>query len=232
MAMPISRAEPSGPRLAATESGWPSPSLELLAIPEVAFVLTAAGLLAGAIWLAKPDQRKAGLAAAALLTAGVTGLVLLPVSAAAALLLVLATGNLAMEVRANPGLFLHAAGGGVGLLLAGLCLHHPWSGAHPAVVVLVAVLISAETWKVARDSPRARTDRSASLAQLIGRVTTVVDVDADADFGRVVLDGRFWTIRDPAAPLREGRRVRIVGHQGSWLTAERIPSAPDQPSTD
>lgn len=209
--------------LAATDTGWPTLSVQLLAIPDVAFVLTAAGLLTGAVWLAKPRQRKAGLAAATLLTTGVIGLILLPVSGAAALLLVLAAGNLVMEVRAAPGLLLHAAGGGVGLLLAGLCLHHPWSGTHPAVAVLVAVLITAETWRIARDSPRASTDPDVLLPRLIGREATVFDVDTQADIGHAVIAGRLWTIRDPCAPLREGHRVRVTDHYGHYLAVEQIP---------
>ena len=134
-----------------------------------------------------------------------------------------------MEVRANPGMFLHAAGGGFGLLLAGLCLDHPWSGAHPALVVLVAVLLTAETWKVARDSSRASTDPDVLLPQLLGRETTVFDVGARADIGHAVLAGRLWTVRDPCAPLREGQRVRVTEYNGDWLGVEQLATGLNPP---
>jgi membrane-bound ClpP family serine protease len=195
-------------------------AIQTLATSEVVFFLIAAGLLLGAVAVAQPSLWTAAAATISLAT-GLAGLLLLPPSPAAVLLLVLAGTNLAMEVLSLPGLLLHAIGGATTLALAGLCLHHPWSGAHPTVVIPAAGLVGAGTWWTARQSWRAtRADPLASSSRLVGRDLVILDAD-DGVIGHAVVAGHLWAIHDPAAPLREGGEARVTGHSGELLTVRQ-----------
>ena len=177
-------------------SELPSVVAEILAVAEVSFALTSAGLLVVAVWIAAPRRLWVIVAGLLVLAPGVFGLVTLTVSGAAAVLLTLAAASLLMEVSAAPGLLLHTVGGAVALGMAGLCLHHPWSGSHPLVTVPTALLAAAGTWLAARRSWRAiRADPFAPSAELLGRETVVLD--ASEDVGHAVVAGQLWTIRAP-----------------------------------
>ena len=129
----------------------------------MAHPLVAFGLLGITLWLANPAavwRFRAGLLA---LAAGVAGMAGGRVSAGAVLFLLLAAGSLAMEVLAFPGCGLHAAGGGVALLLAGLFWTEEPVGPYAVVVVAVAAAVGGLTYRAGRRSwRRARTSRSAA----------------------------------------------------------------------
>lgn len=199
---------------------------ELIAVAEVAFLLTAAGLLAAAVWLAAPRTLSPAVAAVPLLAGGAAGLVTLGAGAAAVLLLSLAATSFVLEVLAAPGLLLHAVGGGVALAMGGACLHEPWVGAHPGLVVPVAVTVTLGTWTAGRRSWRVtREDELATGDRLTGRIATVLDVHrTDPHSGYAVVAGQLWRI-DAREPLTPGARVRVVAHQESGLavTSTRVP---------
>jgi membrane-bound ClpP family serine protease len=218
-------------RASADADGEPPPEMlepssvveEILAVAEVSFVLLAAGLLALAVWLAAPRRLWVILVGSLVLAAGIFGLVRLPLSGGAVFLLTFGAASLLMEVLAAPGLLLHAAGGAVALIMAGLCLHHPWSGAHPLVVVPTALLTAAGTWLAARRSWRAiRSDPLAPSTELVGRETVVLD--ADQDVGYAVVAGELWVIRATRRDLRPGCVVRVTRHSPECLTVQRLPS--------
>jgi membrane-bound ClpP family serine protease len=196
---------------------------EILAVAEVSFVLLAAGLLAVAVWLAAPARLWVILAGSLVLAGGIFGLVTLPLSGGAVFLLTFGAASLLMEVLAAPGLLLHAAGGAVALIMAGLCLHHPWSGAHPLVVVPTTLIAAAGTWLAARRSWRAiRSDPFAPSSELVGRETVVLD--ADQDVGYAVVAGQLWVIHATSHDLRPGCAVRVTRHSTESLTVQRLPS--------
>lgn len=191
--------------------------MELLSVPEVAFVLIAAGLLATTVWAAHPHLWPVGVSAAPLLVGGSTGLHALSPSAAAVLLLVLTAASLAMEVYMLPGLLLHAAGGATGLAVAGLFLEGPGAGAHPTVVVPAALVVGLGCWAAARGSWRAtRIDPFATSSRLVGRELVVLDV-ADGRVGHAVVAGFIWVVRDPERPLREGSKAHVIEQHGDEL---------------
>ena len=218
---PTPEAGPETSDTVATEVGLVSVGVEVLAVPEVAFILVAAGLLAAAVWIAQPHLWGLGLSTAPLLAAGSTGLVLLEPTPAALVLLTLAAASLAMEVFHLPGLMLHAVGGAVALAGAGSWLLGPWSGAHPTVAVPASAVVGLGTWAAARGSWRAAaTDPLAESSRLLGREVVILGV-RDEHMGCAVVAGRFWTVRDPRRPLREGGLAKVTGHQGDELTVRQ-----------
>jgi membrane-bound serine protease (ClpP class) len=200
-----------------SDSGSASAALELLAVPEAAFVLVAAGILAAAIWAAQPHLWPSGLAAVPTLGAGSAGLVLGPTSTGAFLLLLLAVACLAMEVYSLPGLMVHAAGGATALAIAGLSLHGADGGAHPGAAIPAALVVGLATWAAARCSWRAvRVDPLDASPGLIGRDAVVLHV-SDDHTGVAVVAGRLWTIHDPDRPLRAGTPAVVAGRRGEAL---------------
>jgi hypothetical protein len=83
----------------------------VFSVPEVSFLLMAAGMLAVAVWLALPHMIWVPVLGAVAVAAGICGSVALPLSPAAAVLLIVAAVCLAAEVFVAPGLLLHGAGG-------------------------------------------------------------------------------------------------------------------------
>jgi membrane-bound serine protease (ClpP class) len=196
--------------------GLATAGVEVLAMPEVAFVLIACGYLAVAAWLALPHLWVLGISAAPLLGAGATGLMQISPAPGAILLLVLAAASLAMEVFSLPGFMLHAAGGALALAGAGLWLHGPWSGAHPGVACPAALVVGLGTWVAARRSGRAAlTDPLSDSPRLVGR--ELVILDAQDGLGHAVVAGQLWTVRDPERPLRPGGVARVTGCRGDEL---------------
>lgn len=200
--------------------------VEAVAVTEVAFALTAGGMLLSVVWLATPRIIPVGVAGACVLATGILGLVRLPVGPAAVFLLVLAGASLVMEVIAAPGLVLHAAGGGLALAMGGACLHEPGTGAHLGVVVPVAAAVATGTWVAGRGSWRvAREDPFADSDRLTGRRATVLDTDADGTDGHAVVAGQVWTISGAGRPLVAGARVRVVSRDRDRLVVAptRVP---------
>jgi membrane protein implicated in regulation of membrane protease activity len=194
---------------------------ELLAIPEIALILTAAGLLATAVWAAHPHLWQLGTSAAAAVAAASTSLHTVSPHPGALLLLFLATASLAMEVYSLPGLMLHAAGGATALAMAGLCLHGPWTGAHPGVAIPAGLVVGLGTWSAARRSWRgSRSDPWALSNRLVGRELVVLHV-VDGHLGHAVVAGQLWAIRDPERPLHEGCVVRVTERRSDELLVQQ-----------
>jgi membrane protein implicated in regulation of membrane protease activity len=203
---------------------------DLLAIPEITLILTAAGLLTTAIWAARPRRWQLGTLAAAAVAAAATSLHTISPHTGALLLLLLAAASLAMEVYSLPGLMLHAAGGATALTMAGMCLYGPGSGAHPGVAVPAGLVVGLGTWSAARCSWRAsRTDPWAASARLVGRELVVLQA-MDGHRGHAVVAGQLWPIRDPHLPLEEGNVAVVTQRLGEELLVQqrrRPPGATD-----
>jgi len=207
---------------------------ELLAIPEVALIVIAAGLLASAVWACHPHLWQLGAAAAAALAAAAMSLPAVSPTPGALLLLLMGTACLAMEVYSLPGLMLHAAGGATAVGMAGLCLHGPWSGAHPGVAIPAALVVGLGTWSAARRSWRAsRADPWVASARLVGRELVVLGV-VGGNRGHAVVAGQLWAIRDPRRTLVEGSLARVTELRGDELLVQqrrRPPARPTEPGS-
>lgn len=194
---------------------------ELLAIPEIALILTAAGLLTTAVWAAHPRLWQLGTTAAVVVAAAAASLHTISPHPGALLLLVLAAASLAMEVYSLPGWMLHAAGGATSLIMSGLCLHGPWTGAHPGVSIPAGLIVGLGTWWAARRSWRAsRADPWAVSNRLVGRELVVLDV-GDGHRGHAVVAGQLWAIRDPRRPLPKGGVVRVTERRNDELLVQQ-----------
>jgi membrane-bound ClpP family serine protease len=201
------------------EPGLTEAALEILAVPELAFALVAVGLLGLALWLATPAHVDAGLLGGAALAAGGAGMAARPVSAGAAVLVVLAAASLGMEVLAFPGVGLHATGGGVGLMLAGLYWTGQWSAPRAWLVAPAAVAVAALTYRAGRRSwRRTRSDPFADSAVLIGRDTIVLTADGPTGQGMVASHLRVLHARH--GNLHPGQTVRVTGQAADWLVVE------------
>ncbi len=190
------------------------------ALPEVTYLVLAAGLVCVVLRLAMPGLGALVVCPAVLLLAmGGAGLVVLPVRGPALLLLGFAVAALCLEVLAFPGIGLHAVGGGLSLLLAGLYLHEETFTVHLGVVVPAAVGITVITflagrhsWRYVKDQPLHRSGR------LVGRRVFVLT--ADGATGAALLADRIWDIHSIDGPVDPVRPVRVTGAFDDWLLVE------------
>jgi membrane-bound ClpP family serine protease len=217
-----------GPQVLADQDPVTNAVLDLLAAAEVSYPLAVLGVLGLVCWVAVPGVLWLAVVGTALLTVSGVGLATLPVSTGGITLLGLGAVSLVMEVLALPGFGLHAAGGGVSLALGGLYLHGPWSGAHPGIVLSLAVFAAAVTYDAGRRSWRhTRSDPFASASDLIGREAVVLH--ANGPRGQAVVAGELWQIRAVTGRLREGQVIRVTQPEDDWLTVQpaMAPKPPD-----
>jgi membrane-bound ClpP family serine protease len=186
---------------------------------EIVYTLLAGGLLLLAMGLARPASRWTLVTGIAVLVAGAAGLAVLPLHAAGILMLVLAAASLATEVLMFPGVGIHAAGAGVGLLLAGLFLTGEPPSAHPAVVAPVAVAVAVISFCAGRRSWRRVRDEPFDVAGgLIGRGAVVLTGKGAAGYG--VVCGQLWRLRTAHGRLSGGQEVRVTDAVGDCLMVE------------
>ncbi len=195
-------------------------TVESGALPEVTYLLVAAGLVCVALRLALPGLGAAGVVAATLLLSmGGAGLVAMPVRASALLLLACAGAALCLELLKFPGIGLHASGAGVSLLLAGLYLHEEAFAVHLGVVVPAALATSATIFIAGRCSPRYVNDQPLhGSRRLVGRRTVVLS--AEGATGVALLADHLWDICSDDGPLDPGQPVRVTRAFDDWLLVE------------
>ena len=190
---------------------------------ELAFVLVAAGLVCIVFRLASPAMGwKAVVLGSLFLLLGAASLASLPPRAAGLLMLALAVASLGMEVLVLPGFGLHAVGGGVSLILAGVYLTEDVPGVHPAVAVPIAVAVAGLTYFAGRRSWRCIRHRPLdSSTMLVGRGTVVLT--ATGSSGRGVVSGHVWELRTEHGELRPGETVCVTQLVGDYLVVEPAP---------
>lgn len=194
---------------------------QLLADPDIAYLLLSLGTLAVVVELATPGVGAGGVVGAVLIALALFALAVLPVNVVG-LLLVLVAGGLFVAELAAPGVGLAAVGGAVALVLAGVFLFddEPGFAVSPAVLVPVGVVAAAgavAAGRVARGVRRipART----GVALLNGRLLNVDRADGSRGWGFV--EGAWWQLRAGGGePLEAGREVRVVGVEGLELVVE------------
>lgn len=192
--------------------------LQLLADPNLAFLLLSLGTLAIIYELANPGVGFGGIAGAIFLLLGFFALSVLPINLVGVLLLGLAAALFVAELFV-PGVGVFAAGGTVALVLGGLFLFDGAVRIDPAVLVPVALVVGGGSVLAGRLAWRARRAPSVSGREgLVGRQVTVRT--ADGPVGQVLLDGAWWTARSRDAPLQVGQAVRVVDLDGLELIVD------------
>lgn len=208
--------------------------LQLLANPNVAFLLLSLGTLAILYEIASPGLGLGGVVGAISLVLALFALSVLPVNWAGAALLVVAMVMFVAELFA-PGVGVGAAGGTAALILGGLFLFQADTGVGVdwwvlaptgmvgfAAAVLAGVLVA-----------RLRGRRSTAGADdLIGRTFRVERSESGRP--RVRVGETWWRIRaeDPAEPLQDGHEVSVVDRDNLDLIVVPAPDAPTRGEND
>ncbi|MFF5213099.1 nodulation protein NfeD [Streptosporangium sp. NPDC000396] len=199
--------------------------LQLIADPNIAFLLISLGTLGLIYELANPGVGLGGIIGGVLLILGLFALSVLPVNIAGVLLLVLALAMFAAEVL-TPGVGVFGVGGAIALLAAGLLLFEDPAQVDLAVLLPTTAVLAAAVVFAGRLAWRARRARPVSGSELLlDREATVRNATGDPYTGRVFLDGTWWTVRSTGV-LQEGHRVRVVGVDGLTLLVEPLEVAP------
>lgn len=200
---------------------------QLLADPNIAFLLLSVGTLGLIYELASPGMGVGAVLGLTFITLGLFGLAVLSVNVVGVVFLLLAGALFVAEIFA-PGIGLAAAGGVFALVMSGLFLFDDAPGLEVslAVVLPVAFVVGAFVIIAGRMAMRVRTAPSTTTgAGLYVGHDAVVRVRNDQ--AQVFIGGAWWSVRPAVAGthLRDGESVRIVGMEGLDLLAE--PSSPD-----
>lgn len=194
-------------------------TLNVIGAPELTFLILVAGLLCLVLRLASSTHGWTLYTGLVLLILGSAALFALPVRGAGILMLGFAVASLCMEVLALPGFGLHAIGGGVSLLFAGVYLTGEPPGAHLAVVVPAAVAVAIITFLAGRRSWRCVRDQPFDLSPiLVGRGSVVLSATGPIAYG--VVSGEVWQLRGQDGHLSEGQSVRVNAETADWLVVE------------
>ena len=213
--MPLTLVGQGDPRQYWAESEAADASVEIGGAPEIAFLLVIAALMCLALRLAGYWTTWTLASGLLLLVLGGLSLATLPAHPGGLLMFAFLAGSLALEVL-WPGYGLHALGGGVSALFAGLYLTGDPPSTHPGVVVPVAVLVTVSVFMAGRRSWRYRRDQPFDTSgELVGRRTVVLTVRDAVAHG--VVSGELWELRTPNGELREGAAVRIIEAREGWL---------------
>jgi membrane-bound serine protease (ClpP class) len=202
--------------------------LQLIADPNLAFLLLSVGTLAVIYELASPGAGFGGIIGSILLILGFFALSVLPVNVAGIALLVLAAALFVAELFV-PGVGVFAAGGVLALVLAGVFMFQESVGVSPAVLLPTALIVGGGALLAGRLAWRARRSRPVSGRELLIGHETVIRRTVDDTVGQVLMEGGWWTARSRGEPLREGETVRVVALEGLTLIVEPVqPVEPEE----
>lgn len=207
--------------------------LQVLADPNVAFLLLTLGTLGLIYELTTPGVGVAGVTGITALLLALFSLSVLPVNAVGLLLLAVAAGLFVAEVLA-PGVVGFGFGGAVVLVLAAVFLFDDAEGvsvdlaaALPlAVVMFVLVVVAGRVAVSSRRVPSSTTGTDV----FTGR--TVPVHEASGAEGRSHTQGAWWALQSIGAPLEVGREVRVVGVDGLTLLVDPEASEPAEPAPE
>ena len=201
---------------------------QLLADPNIAFLLLSLGTLGLLFELSSPGVGIGGSLGAVFLLLGLWSLAVLPVQITGVLLLLLALALLGAEVLA-PGVGVFAVAGAIALVAGGLLLIEdvPGLGVSLATVLPLALVLAVAAVLVGRIAvtSRGRPSTSTGTGALIGRELTI-DEPADANStGRASLDGAWWSVRSAGKALSAGERARVQDVDGLTLVVAPLDAA-------
>jgi membrane-bound serine protease (ClpP class) len=195
---------------------------QMLADPNIAFLLLSIGTLGLIYELASPGMGVGAVLGLAFITLGLFGLAVLSVNVVGVVFLLLAGALFVAEVFA-PGIGLAAAGGVFALVMSGLFLFDDAPGLEVslAVVLPVALVVGAFVIVAGRVAMRVRTAPSTTtgVGLYLGH-DAVVRVRNDQ--AQVFIGGAWWSVRPAGSHIRldDGASVRIVGMEGLHLLVE------------
>ncbi len=186
--------------------------LQLLANPNLAFILLSLGTLAILYEIANPGLGLGGVVGVVSIVFALFAMAVLPVNWAGVALLVLAMAMFVAELFA-PGIGVGAAGGTAALVLGGLFLFQGETGIAVDWWVLVPTAVLAFALAVLAGVMVARAHGRRSAAgsdDIIGRTLRVQYTGADKPRARV--GETWWRLRaeDPAQTLHDGQDVTVV----------------------
>lgn len=186
--------------------------LQVLADPNIAFLLLTLGTLGLIYELATPGVGVAGATGAVALLLALFSLSVLPVNAVGLLLLAVAAGLFVAELFA-PGVAGFAFGGAVVLVLAALFLFDDAEGVSVDLMAVLPTAVAAAAAAVLAGRLVLRTRKQPSLTSgpelLTGQTLTVRSADPDGTTGRTFAEGAWWTVRSTGSPLQVGDTVRV-----------------------
>jgi membrane-bound serine protease (ClpP class) len=201
--------------------------LQVLADPNIAFLLLTLGTLGLIYELATPGVGVAGATGAIALLLALFSLSVLPVNAVGLLLLAVAVALFVAEVLA-PGVAGFGFAGAVVLVLAAVFLFDDAQGvsvditaALPLAVVMFGLVVLA-----GRVAVRTRHAPSTMTGADVFTGRTVPVKEASGTTGRSFTEGAWWTLRSIGGPLRVGKDVRVVGIDGLVLVVD--PGEPEE----
>jgi membrane-bound serine protease (ClpP class) len=201
---------------------------QLLADPNVAFLLLSIGTLGLIYELASPGIGVGAVLGLTFIVLGLFGLAVLSVNFVGVIFLLLAGALFIAEVFA-PGVGLAAAGGVFALVMSGIFLFDDAPGLEIslAVVIPIAVVVGGFVIIAGRIAMRARRAPSTStgVGVLVDHVATVRRQHGEP---QVFLAGGWWSVRpsDPASALHHGDRVRVLDVDGLTLVVDVVDPAP------
>lgn len=204
---------------------------QLLADPNVAFLLLSIGTLGLIYELASPGLGVGAVLGLTFVTLGLFGLAVLSVNLVGIVFLLLAMALFVAEVFA-PGIGIAAAGGAFALVMSGVFLFDDAPGLQIslAVILPVAIVVSAFVIIAGRIAMRARRAPSTTTGSglFVGRRVVV-----RAPHGRpqVFVEGAWWSVRadDPSTPLVDGTEVEVVAVDGLVLIVHPAATASADP---
>jgi membrane-bound serine protease (ClpP class) len=191
---------------------------QVLANPNLAFILLTLGTLGLIYELASPGVGIAGAVGAVSLVLALFSLAILPVNVVGLLLLGVGVALFVGELFA-PGFAGFAAGGAVAFVLAAVFLFDEAEGVavDPAVAIPTAVVLAILAVIAGRLVVRSQRwpTRSSGAGLYTGRSVTVGEVaEADETRGRAFVDGSWWRLRSTGDPLHKGQQVEILAVDG------------------
>lgn len=204
---------------------------QVLADPNIAFLLLSIGTLGLIYELASPGIGVGAVLGLTFVTLGLFGLAVLSVNLVGVVFLLLAAALFVAEVFA-PGLGLAAAGGAFALVMSGIFLFDDAPGLQIslAVILPVAIVVALFVVIAGRFAMRARTAPSTTTGAglFVGHTLTVRSA---RDHPQAFVGGAWWNVRprDPGTVLADGAVVEVVDVEG--LTLVVVPAAPAPAST-
>jgi membrane-bound serine protease (ClpP class) len=207
---------------------------QLLADPNVAFLLLSIGTLGLIYELASPGLGVGAVLGTTFVVLGLFGLAVLSVNLVGVVFLLLAAALFVAEIFA-PGVGLAAAGGVFALVMSGVFLFDDAPGLQIslAVILPVAVVVGAFVFIAGRIAVRVRHVPSVTTG-----VGLLVDheglVRVQHGHPQIFLSGAWWSVRpgSPGTALVDGTLVRVTDVDGLTLIVEPVMLAPPDPNAD
>ena len=212
--------------------------LDVIADPNIAFLLVSLGGLALLIELFSPGLVGPGVVGVIMLIFGFFALDVLDTNVAGIALLVLAFVLFAVEIFVA-GFGVFGIGGVVSLILGGLLLISDTPGGGGDVSIWLLLVVAAivggvfgSLWLImVRDRAKARAlpTRTELMVGKTGFVLGAIDPE-----GTVQVASEIWSARSTAGPIAEGKEIRVMGMEGFCMVVAPVSAeaAPDAPPPD